>query len=315
MLSEGGRQRLAGARRTLALLAVLGVLSSCGGGGSDSDDGVTAPAAGVPDFQGDDVARLQPGDRPVRFRLDTSVSPETTRFVVESLQMAHTDLGDSGPLTVHVYGDERRFVAAYTEDFGISAEEAREELAGGLFAFASEGGHIWLYLPNYNDAPEGSRRETLFHEYEHTKQGWQAEVRFQSEEPRERSFIPRWLVEGCAEYVAVKAAWERGFVAEVEARADVLSGALESTEPLRTFETDGGADFVDGGEAGAYTVGWLACERLASVHGADSVLHAFWLSMADTRNWQQAFSAAFGVTPDEFYVDFERYRTTLDPVS
>ncbi len=276
---------------------------------------MTAPAPGVIDFQGDDVARLQPGDRPVRFRLDTSVSAETTQFVVESLQMAHTDLGDSGPLTVHVYGDERRFVAAYTEDFGISAVEAREELAGGLFAFASEGGHIWLYLPNYNDAPTGFRRVTLFHEYEHTKQGWQAEVRFQSEEPRERSFIPRWLVEGCAAYIAVKAAWERGFVVEAEARAGVLSEALAIAEPLRGFETGGEADFVDGGEAGAYTVGWLACERLALVHGADSVLHSFWLSMADTRNWQQSFIATFDVTPEEFYADFERYRTSLDAVS
>ncbi len=32
MLSEGGHQRLARARRALVLLAVLGVLSSCAGG-------------------------------------------------------------------------------------------------------------------------------------------------------------------------------------------------------------------------------------------------------------------------------------------
>lgn len=290
------RLRLAG----LALVLLL-ALGGCGGGGGDAAD----PVGGS-----DDVARLQPGDRPVRFRLDTAVAPEVQGFIVETLGWAHTDLGDSGPLTVHVYSNEDHFVAAYTNDFAISPAEARDELAGGQTVFQSPGGHIWIYLPNYEDAPLGKRRHALFHEYVHTLQEWQTEVRFQSTLPNERSFVPRWLVEGCAEHLAVKAGAKRGFVDEATYRTLVVAEARTSSEPLQAFETRGEAEFL-GGHGEAYTVGWLACERLASTHGQDSVLHGFWLAMASARDWQKAFTSSFGVAPAAFYADFERYRGTL----
>ncbi len=281
-------------------MVVAALLSACGGGG----DGSTAAE------QPDDVARLQPGDRPVRFRLDTAVTPEHERFIVETLGWAHSDLGDSGPLTIHVYSDQERFVTAYTNDFGIDRAEARDQLAKGQTAFASSGGHIWIYLGNYEQAPEAVRRATLFHEYFHTLQDWQAQVRFQSEAPGERSFVPRWLVEGCAEYLAVKAGARRGFVDETSERDYVVGEAALTDEPLAAFETRGRADFVRGTGGEAYTVGWLGCERLATTKGEDAVAHRFWLSMATHRDWQKAFADAFGLTPAEFYRDFETYRAT-----
>lgn len=284
-------------RRVVAGVA-LSAMVACGGGGGGSVEPT------------DDVIRLQPGDRPVRFRLDTAVSDETLRFTIETLTWAHADLGDSGPLTVHVYSDEERFVTAYTAEFAISPAEARLELAAGRTAFATSGGHIWIYLGNYEQVPEDVRRATLFHEYFHTLQDWQAEVRFQSEEPGERSFVPRWMVEGCAEYLAVKAGARRGFVDEKPEREYVLGEAAVSGEPLHAFETRGQAEFA-GGLGEAYTVGWLGCERLATTFGEDAVAHRFWLSMAKLRDWQKAFSDAFGVTPGEFYREFEAYRATL----
>ena len=121
-----------GWRRLVAALALSALAACSGGGGAE----IGEPA--------DDVVRLQPGDRPVRFRLDTAVSDETLRFTVETLGWAHSDLGDSGPLTVHIYSDEERFVTAYTAEFAISIEEARLELAGGQTAFATTGGHSWI---------------------------------------------------------------------------------------------------------------------------------------------------------------------------
>jgi hypothetical protein len=158
---------------------VLAVLSGCGGGGGKPAGGASAADSG------DDVAHLQPGNRPVRFRLDAAVTPEEEGFIVETLGWAHTDFGDSGPLTIHVYSDEEHFVVAYTNDFGINPAEARRQLADGQTAFESPGGHIWLYLPNYEDSPVAERRLALFHEYVHTLQEWQAEVRFQSSAPAE----------------------------------------------------------------------------------------------------------------------------------
>ena len=286
--------------RRLVAAVTLSAMAACGGGGGGDSAEPT-----------DDVVRLQPGDRPVRFRLDTAVSDETLRFTVETLAWAHSDLGDSGPLTVHVYSDEERFVTAYTAEFAISIEEARLELAGGQTAFATSGGHIWIYLGNYEQAPEEVRRATLFHEYFHTLQAWEAQVRFQSEAPGERSFIPRWLVEGCAEYLAVKAGARRGFVDEKFEREYVVGEAALTDEPLAAFETRGRADFVRGTGGEAYTVGWLGCERLATTRGEDAVAHRFWSSMATHRDWQRAFADAFRATPAEFYRDFETYRATL----
>jgi len=273
-------------------MATAVVLAACGGGGG-ADRSL--------DNLGDDVARLQPGDRPVRFRLDTSVGPAVTGPTVETLAWAHTDLGDSGPLTVHVYSDEDHFVAAYTAQYAISAPEARRELAGGQLAFASPGGHIWLYLPNYDKATEDERRHVLFHEYTHTLQVWLAGVPIQSEAPGERSFVPRWMIEGCAEYLAVQAGATRGFVDADRQRAIIVAQAeRHGGVALSSLESGGEAGFL-GGSGAAYTLGWLGCERLAAAHGRDSVARQFWVSMASTRDWQQAFHDTFGVTPATFY--------------
>ncbi len=256
------------------------------------------------------MTRLQPGDRPVRFRLDTAVSAATKASILETLAWAHVDLGDSGPLTIHVYSDEEHFVTAYTSEFGISPAEARRQLEEGQTAFETPGGHIWIYLTNYEDAPEWARRLTLFHEYEHTAQGWQAEVEFQSVAPAERSFVPRWLVEGCAEYVAVEAVAKRGFLDAAEERAYVVADAAGATERLADLDTGGEAEFL-GGSGDAYTLGWLACERLATSRGLDAVGHDFWLSMAKLRDWRPAFTQAFGVSAEAFYRDFDAYVATL----
>lgn len=288
-------------RRWQAVLAafLLLALVACGGGGG----------GGAVQLD-DDVARLQPGDRPVRFRLDTAVSDDMQTFIVETLGWVHADLGDSGPLTIHVYSDEERFVTAYTGEFGISAADARRQMAAGETAFASPGGHIWIYLTNFEERPVLSRRIALFHEYTHTLQHWQAEVAFQSKVSAERSFIPRWLVEGCAEYLAVKAAGRRRLVDEAKGRAAIVERARASDESLEAAETGGEASFL-GGTGDAYVLGWLGCERLATAKGEDAVAHGFWLAYAKRRDWNAAFADTFGMTPAAFYTDFAAFRATL----
>ena len=288
-------------RRTAVAIALTVALAACGGGGGGD------PLAGGP--APEDI-RLQPGDRPVRFRLDTAVPEDTKAFLVESLQWAHADLGDSGPLTIHVYSNEDHFVEADVNDFAISRQDARAELDGGEFAFAGDGGHIWIYLPNFDVDPPDEQRLTLFHEYFHTVQAWLAELRFQSEKPEEQSFVPRWLVEGCAEYLAVHAGAARGLDDESARRELVVRLAKRGTESLVALETGGAADFI-GGSNSAYTTGYLACERLSLTRGQAAVMTRFWASLATLRSWTKAFSEAFGMTPEAFYADFAAYRATL----
>lgn len=291
-----------GARAVAAAVILATALTGCGGGGG-ADRSL--------DDLDRDVARLQPGDRPVRFRLDTAVSPEVTEFTVETLAWAHADIGDSGPLTVHVYSNEDHFVAAFTNDFAITADEARRQLEEGQLAFATPGGHVWLYLPNYDKASDDERRHVLFHEYVHTLQAWLAEVRFQSELPDERSFVPRWMSEGCAEYLAVQAGARRGFVDAGRQRANTVARARRAAGvSLAALETAGEAGFL-GGTGDAYTLGWLGCERLAAAHGEKAVTRDFWVALAAKRDWQQAFVDAFGVTSATFYTDFEVFKAGL----
>ena len=287
----------------VALVAVFA--GACGGGGGGD------PLAGGP--APDDI-RLQPGDRPVRFRLDTAVADETKAFLVESLAWAHTDLGDSGPLTIHVYSNADPFVEAYVSDLGISRQVARQELDNGEFAFESPGGHIWIFLPNFDIDPPDERRLTLFHEYFHTVQNWLGVLRLQSEQPLDQSFVPRWLMEGCAEYLAVHAGAARKLVDEAKRRSFVVEDANDVAGRLSDLETGGGADFanaVNGGPGEAYSLGYLGCERLSQTRGPDSVLRAFWADRATSRDWVKAFTEAFGMSPAAFYADFEAYRATL----
>jgi hypothetical protein len=293
----------------LALLGVVlaTVVSGCGGGEDRSEPalGPTTTELGTEEFP-----RLQPGNRPVRFRLDTAVTPELKAFVVESLAWAHADMGDSGPLTVHVYSDEQHFLSAYTNEFAISLAVARQRLADGQTVFASPGGHVWIYLGNFEQAPTELQRFALFHEYFHTVQSWLAELRFQSVRREERSFVPRWLLEGCAEYMAARTAAARGIIDQDRTRQAVVELAKEVPDPLQTFEIAGEAAFLGGNEA-SYTVGFLACERLANRYGPDAVTHRFWKSLATLRDWEKAFVETMGVTPAAFYADFDAYRRTL----
>ncbi|MGH9226272.1 MAG: hypothetical protein ACRD2W_21345 [Acidimicrobiales bacterium] len=294
-------------RRAVVAVAVavsMATLAACGGRGGNDD-----PLAGGPPPE--DI-RLQPGDRPVRFRLDTAVTEADKAFIVEALGWAHVDLGDSGPLTVHVYSNEDHMVEAVWSDGGGPRQEVRQELADGEFAFATGGGHIWIYLPNFEQDPVEDRRWTIYHEYFHTVQTWLSELRFQSERTEERSFVPRWLVEGCAEYVAASAASARGIGTEAPYRGLMVTLTKESDESLASLGTEGGAGFI-GGSGAAYYVGYLGCERLATTRGRDGVLHRFWISLANHRDWDKAFKEAFGLTPAAFYADFEAWRLTLWP--
>jgi hypothetical protein len=91
MTPPGGHNgsRMTTGRRWRALVTAVAMAVSAGCGGGSDSSGLGEPV--------EDVVRLQPGDRPVRFRLDTEVSAETQRFIVETLGWAHVDLGDSGP--------------------------------------------------------------------------------------------------------------------------------------------------------------------------------------------------------------------------
>jgi hypothetical protein len=238
------------------------------------------------------------------------VPADVQRFVIETLGWIHADAGDSGPLTIHAYSDEESYVAAQLSELRLPAEEGRRRVAAGESAYTAPGGNIWLYLPNFQKRSELNQRMGLIHEYEHTLQFWQAQLRFQSSAPAAAYFVPRWMVEGCADYLAVGFGGRRRLLDEGRARDSVVTRARATDEPLDSTET-GGKSSVLGGEGEAYTLGWLACERLAQRSGDDAVAHGFWLSLAKLRDWRASFAEVFGETAADFYAEFAEFRATL----
>jgi hypothetical protein len=267
-----------------------------------------APATSV--ATADAEARLQPGDRPVVFRPESQVPADVQRFVIETLDWVHADAGDSGPLTIHAYSDEESYVAAQLSELRLPPEEGHRRVAAGESAYTAEGGNIWLYLPNLQKRSELNQRMALIHEYEHTLQFWQAQLRLQSSASTGPFFVPRWMVEGCADYLAVRVGGRRRLLDERRARDSVVTRAKATGEPLESSETGGKASVL-GGDGEAYTLGWLGCERLAQRSGEDAVAHGFWLSLAKRWDWRASFAEVFGETPAAFYAEFAEFRATL----
>lgn len=112
----------------------------------------------------------------------------------------------------------------------------------------------------------------------------------------------RWLSEGAAEYVAVRALSDRGIYnlsSYMSGRRSLVCSkslpALRDLEDLNTFYT----------APNSYTLAMLGAEILTSEN-----LHRFavyWTAVA-SMTWQEAFQPAFGMTLSEFYVRSEEQR-------
>ena len=57
-------------------------------------------------------------------------------------------------------------------------------------------------------------------------------------------------------------------------------------------------------------LGFLAADWLAD-HAGETALLDYFRERRVSPSWEAAFEAAFGLTPDAFYEEFERYRATL----
>lgn len=301
--------------------SVLAVATACGGSTGQVDDPMALPtttvmagaATATPASTAaisTSVPRLQPGDRPLVFVKDDRVSETIQAFIVETLRWAHRDLGDSGPLTVQVFSDEASYSTAYAAAMRVTLDEARQRVAAGVKASAVSSGNIWLYLPNFLKGPDAFRRLALFHEYIHTLQFWHSRSNLASGARRGPPFVPRWIMEGCAEYLTVTATAMTRFVNQSAVRDRNIASTRDSVQSLEALET-GGAAFSLGGDGQAYTVGWVGCERLANGSSEEAVASGFWLSLAKLQDWQAAFTDAFGMTPAAFYADFAAWRATL----
>ena len=178
-------------------------------------------------------------------------------------------------------------------------------------------GEIYLGTAIYNDLTP--LHGTLAHEYFHVFQ-WQFRNGSSSE-----SFLPDWLIEGTAQYI--QDIYERQWLGRTgaEVRGHWWSIDVGSIGPPRPL-TDRFYVELHGYWAGALATDWLVRraaalstgERFAPLEPPELVARPdhdahleFFRLLPESASWEEAFKAAFGIALDDFYGEFEEYRTAL----
>ena len=145
----------------------------------------------------------------------------------------------------------------------------------------------------------------LAHEYAHALQAELA-VRAQREEPWAGQ--PAWLTEGTAEY------WSKRYEArqhhlgyENTVQDIVIPSARSVTAPLsRLWTYDALLAQTHG-----YSLSHLAVDWLVN-HAGEEALFTYYAQPGQSA-WTSRFKSAFGLSPSEFYEEFETYRARVAP--
>ena len=119
---------------------------------------------------------------------------------------------------------------------------------------------------------------------------------------------PPWLVEGSAHYSALLYVSDEGIMPYDVDRRNVIAFAAGLDIPFRDLDDDL-AQWREQAGAG-YNAGVLASEWLANEAGESAYID-FWRLLATKTTWQEAFSAAFGISVNEFHDAFEKHTTDL----
>ena len=129
---------------------------------------------------------------------------------------------------------------------------------------------------------------------------------------------PAWLGEGSAEYVSGRIRThelllEYGYPSFAEYQVWLADRARETAAPLQSTETYNGLAAADGV---GYELGFMAVDFLVDNFGdlpALPALVSFYDAIGPGTTWYTAFRSTFGISIDEFYVEFEAYRRETFP--
>ena len=169
------------------------------------------------------------------------------------------------------------FAVLYTQDW---------ESAVGFEPFASSANEYEVNLANLG---------AFAHEYVHFLQYHLSNVQLIS--------LPLWIYEGPASYLdsIYHNSWSQSSPGSLSRRETII-GSLQGTE-VRLEDT------VEGPERHlAYFLGELASEYLDDHHGGTDALIDFWRTLAVSSDWITAFERTFGISVDDFYERFAKYR-------
>lgn len=295
----------------VVLASVLALASACTGGGSAtvSESGDSIP--GVP------PAYAQP---------EEAAPPSTVRPTIGSIADCSPVPQSVGPPQPGP-SEKLGLVAAFFEDAVSEADRSRvmqgaraaEQFVRnslGGFRFAEPicldvragsvssttvgvvygANHVVLYAgsPPLVGAPAWVLPHVAAHEYIHF---WQKDIG----NPRENSG-PTWLLEGSAELLGYQAVVAEGLTTYDETRLYSMRRLATTTPALSSMERRSPSS-----DEFSYPLAFLGCEFLTAGPGPGS-FREYWSGLARNMTWEASFTAAFGLTPADFYLRFEEHR-------
>ena len=185
----------------------------------------------------------------------------------------------------------------------VSAEASN---ASPYVMASTRGQQITVYAggKSWQDAPSLIRIETLVHELMHVYQN--------ALEQNLSSPVPLWFDEGTAEALGYLAVTRLGVVDQNDIYA--LNQYL-----LTRYPYDGSLaelQSYDSMSADSYPLAYIAVQYLLGRSGMSvSALTQVYQGLASGQSFDAAFQTVFGQSPDNFYVEFDMWRTGLVQVS
>lgn len=115
---------------------------------------------------------------------------------------------------------------------------------------------------------------------------------------------PRWIIEGTANRWSAQFHEARGFRTYADHLRDTVHPQARRTlTPLEDLE----ASLSEGGLTQNYNLIHVAIDYLVELVGEDRTFEYF-RERANYRTWQDAFHGTFGLSVDDFYIEFAKYR-------
>lgn len=228
--------------------------------------------------------------------------------VTTAVEMARRAFPDSGHVTVYDYADCRALYVAWSQFYQghTPADDGCNFWGGGVVGYGDRGGLFLNDIGLRQTAGDWGLAEIVVHEYFHNVQSFRAGALPANAGDPATSIGPVWLTEGSADYEASRVLDSNQLHKYIDVRNGAKGGALYCHGSLKHFETLAGANATCRG--GQYSMGFMASELLARGHGEDALIN-YWQIRRTTATWQEAFHIAFGVTVDDFYAQFDGYKS------
>ena len=254
----------------------------------------------------------------VLFTFGPNVPADQQQLVMDAIASGHeffqSHLGTTvaGTTNVFVFDDIELLVNAYMGFLNISPSQRPDIVekwssCGGEAGF----GFIFICTGGFWDIDSGGvglrheRTHIVLHEYAHVLQfdlvGSQLGCCQNDQVP---AVGPQWLLEGAPEYLSRLFLGDQGvFDFHAWVRGQKNAAKLVSA-PLRDLETRTGLLSEDG----AFTLAHVAVDFAVSLRDLGALVD-FWQAIGGGESWQTAFESSFGLSIDEFYQEFEAYRS------